>query len=412
MNRKTVFPRGNSATPYVSPGRLSFVMLLFYLAAGAHIPIISLYLTKTLGFSGAQTGAILSMSALSALAAPLVGSFIADRLVSSERLLAYSQIISGCLMFVLTLQERFLPVLIIYLLYKMVFQPGVAVTNAIVFHHSPDSTRQFGGIRKWGTIGWILAGWFFSLFWLRIAGGAISDALYFTSLASIALGVYSFSLPLGRKDAPRRKRLFPRAALKLFATPAIAGTALAGFFIQLVDRYYYFGTGPFLQDTGFAEALIMPIMTIGQITEVIFLSLLGGILTKYGFRKTLMFGALMEAGRFFCFALVGWKYFAVVGILFHGPAFALFFSAAFIFIDSFTNEESRAGVQQIFSLVSIGLGNVAGSLLAGFMYDHFTGFEVAGEVAYTPFWLVPMGISVAVVVGFCLVRFREVKRDN
>lgn len=387
------------------------MMLLFYLAAGSQMPIISLYLTKSLGFSGAQAGLVLSMSALSALVAPLVGAFVADRLVSSERLLAYAQFLSGILLFILTTQEDFLPVLTLYLFYQMVFQPGVAVTNAVVFHHSPDGKRQFGGIRKWGTIGWILAGWFFSLFWLRIAGGDISDALYFSSFTSIALGLYSLSLPAGPKDAPRRSRLFPAEALRVFRTPAIIGVVIAGFFVQMVDKYYYFGTGPFLRDIGFADELIMPIMTFGQITEVLFLALLGGILARVGFRKALMLGALMEVGRFTFFSLVGWKYFAVLGILFHGPAFALFFTTAFIFIDTYTDKESRAGVQQIFNVISVGAGNFAGSILAGFAYD-VSGAGTVGEAAgtaagaaagYTSFWLMPLVVSAVVTLGIAAV---------
>ncbi len=390
-------------------------MMLFYLAAGANVPIISLYLTKTLHFNGAQTGAILSMSSLSAVAAPLFGAFVADRLVSSERLLAYAQFLSGILLFILTLQEAFIPVFVLYLSYQMLFQPGVAITNAIVFHHSPDATRQFGVVRKWGTVGWIISGWFFSLFWIRFAGGDIADALTFSALISIGLGFYAFTLPSGPKNAPRRSRLFPKEALKLFKTPAVVGVAVAGFFIQLVDKYYYFGMAPFLKDIGFADSLIMPIMTIGQITEVFFLALLGGIIARIGYRKALMLGALMEFGRFFFFSLVGWKYFAVVGVLFHGPAFALFFSTAFIFINSFTDTESRAGVQQLYTVLSIGLGNFAGSITAGFVYDAASG-STAGEggvqaaaatdgaaaVAYSQFWLVPLIISGLVAGGIAL----------
>ncbi len=381
------------------------MMMLFYLAAGSNVPIISLYLTKSLDFSGAQTGAVLSMSALSAVVAPLIGTFIADRLVSSERLLAYAQFLSGILLFLLTFQERFLPVLLLYLFYQMVFQPGVAVTNAIVFHHSPNAPTQFGGIRKWGTMGWIFAGWFFSLLWLRFAGGDISDALYFSAGTSVLLGFYSLTLPSGSKDAPRRTRLFPEAALRVFRSPAILAVAGAGFFIQLVDKYYYFGTAPFLRDIGFADSLIMPIMSLGQMTEVVVLALLGGILARIGYRRALILGALMEVARFACFSLVGWKYLAVVGIAFHGPAFALFFSTAFIFIDSFTDRESRAGVQQLFNVVSIGLGNFAGSIVAGFVYD------IAGRsgstaplVNYSLFWAVPLAISLGVALVLALAK--------
>jgi predicted MFS family arabinose efflux permease len=270
-----------------------------------------------------------------------------------------------------------------------------------------------------------VAGWLFSIVWLRFFDGRIEHALVFSALTSVGLGLYSLTLPAGPKDAPRRRRLFPDAALRVFRSPAIVGTAIAGFFMQLVDKYYYFGTAPFLRDIGFPDSHIMPIMTIGQITEVVFLALLGGIIARIGFRRALMLGALMEVLRFFCFTLVGWKYLAVAGILFHGPAFALFFTTAFIFIDTFTDTESRAGVQQLFSVLSIGIGNFAGSILAGFVYDLSTAASTAGgagaaggaggsgaggaaeaaagTVVYTNFWMVPLVISALVAAGIGIV---------
>jgi predicted MFS family arabinose efflux permease len=374
--------------------RLSLIMFLFYFAAGTHIPIISLYLNKVLGFSGAQTGLVLSMSALSAIAAPLLGSFVADRLLTTERLLGIAQLISGALMFLLTFQERFLPVFLLFLFYKMSFGPGVALTNAVVFHHAPDARSQFGGIRKWGTIGWVAAGWLFSLVWMQLLGGPIDDALRVSAGVSILLGLYTFTLPGAATKQPRRGELVPRAALRLFADKRVALVAVTGFLMQVVTKYFYFGTAPFLKDIGFPEASIMPAMTIGQLTEIAALALLGGLILRLGYRRALLLGTLMELCRYAL--LMGSTFYrplAVAGIAFHGPSFAFFFTVAFIYLNSFTDVESRAGLQQLYSVVTVGLGNFAGSLLAGFFYDATA--DAAGQVDYLLFWLVPLTVAVA-----------------
>jgi predicted MFS family arabinose efflux permease len=374
--------------------RLSLVMFLFYFAAGAHIPIISLYLNKVLGFSGAQTGLVLSMSALSAVAAPLLGSFVADRLLSTERLLGTLQIISGVLMFLLTFQQAFLPVFLLFLFYKMSFGPGVALTNSVVFHHAPDARRQFGGIRKWGTIGWVAAGWLFSLVWMELLGGPIDDALQVAAAVSILLGLYSFTIPGEGGREPRRSELIPRAALRLFGDRRVILVAVTGFLMQVVTKYFYFGTAPFLKDMGFPESAIMPSMTVGQFTEVAALAVLGGVIARLGYRRALLLGTVMEICRYSLLLLSTWfPPLAVAGVAFHGPSFAFFFTTAFIYLDSFTDAESRAGLQQLFSVVTIGLGNFAGSLIAGFIYDAAAG--AAGQVNYMVFWLVPLTIAVA-----------------
>jgi predicted MFS family arabinose efflux permease len=374
--------------------RLSLIMFLFYFAAGAHIPIISLYLNKVLGFSGAQTGLVLSMSALSAVVAPLLGSFVADRLLSTERLLGTLQIVSGVLMFLLTFQRAFLPVFLLFLFYKMSFGPGVALTNSVVFHHSPDARSQFGGIRKWGTIGWVAAGWLFSLVWMELIGGPIDDALQVSAGVSILLGLYSFTIPGAGEREPRRSELIPRAALRLFRDRRVILVSVTGFLMQVVTKYFYFGTAPFLKDMGYAESAIMPSMTVGQLTEVAALALLGGLIARLGYRRALLLGTVMEITRYSLLLLSTWfPPLAVAGIAFHGPSFAFFFTTAFIYLNSFTDIESRAGLQQLFSVVTVGLGNFTGSILAGFFYD--AAANAAGQVDYFRFWLFPLGIGLA-----------------
>lgn len=387
--------------------RLSAMMFLFYVAAGAHIPLLSLYLSKVLGFTGVQTGTILSMSALSAVAAPLVGSFIADRVLAAERVLAVSQIGGAAVMWLLTLQDQYLPFLILYIVFQMLFGPGVALTNAIVFHHAPDARRQFGNVRMWGTAGWIAVAWFFSFLWLNRPGGSIGDALRFTALVSALLGIYSFTLAPKPQAGPRRRELIPRAALRILLQPRVLVVAAVGMVVQAVDKYYYFGTAPFLDAIGVSESSIMPAMSLGQATEVLAMLALACLLARFGYRRVLLLGVLMELLRFaflIISALTLSPVAAYIGIAFHGPAFAFYFSAAFIYIDSFTDSESRAGMQQLFNLVTMGIGNFLGSMLAGAVFDLAA---IRGHVRYEYFWGMPAVLVIAVLVVLVLFKLRR-----
>jgi len=387
--------------------RLSTMMFLFYVAAGAHIPLLSLYLNKVLGFTGVQTGTILSMSAFSAVAAPLVGSFIADRVMAAERVLAVSQIGGAVVMWLLTLQDQYLPFLLLYIVFQMLFGPGVALTNAIVFHHAPDARRQFGNVRLWGTAGWIAVAWFFSFLWLNRPGGSIGDALRFTALVSGLLGIYAFSLAPKPQAGPRRRELIPRAALRILLQPRVLVVAFVGLVVQSVDKYYYFGTAPFLDAIGVLESSIMPAMSLGQVTEVLAMLVLAGLLGRFSYRRVLLLGVLMELLRFAFLILSAFtssSVLAYIGIGFHGPAFAFFFSTAFIYIDSFTDSESRAGIQQLFNLIAMGVGNFFGSMLAGGVFDIAA---VDGRVRYEWFWGVPAVLVMAMLVVLASFRLRR-----
>jgi len=349
--------------------RLSAMMFLFYVAAGAIIPIMSLYMHSVLGFTGMQIGMILSLSMLSALASPLLGAFIADRVLPAESVLGITQIAAGVCMFLIAFQDRFVPFFMLFAVYELLFGPGVALTNTVFFHHTPDARRQFGGVRLWGTAGWVAAGWFFSLFWLGTGKGVLGDALFFSGGTSVALGLFALTLAPGGGLPPRRRELVPRAALRLMLKPQLYMVVLAAVVVQFVDKYYYFGAAPYLDSLGFAEVAIMPAMSIGQISEIISMLFLGMFLARLGFRKVMLLGIVMELGRFSCFLFGTSKASALIGLIFHGPAFAFFFAAAFIYVDSFADTESRAGVQQLFNLVTIGIGNFLGSIIAGLVFE-------------------------------------------
>ena len=86
------------------------------------------------------------------------------------------------------------------LAYMILYMPTLALVNAIAFRQMAEPARHFSGVRVWGTIGWIVAGLVISyLFaWDSRAGitqGMLRNTFLMCSLASFALGLYSFTLP-------------------------------------------------------------------------------------------------------------------------------------------------------------------------------------------------------------------------
>ncbi|GAH05559.1 unnamed protein product, partial [marine sediment metagenome] len=75
--------------------RLGIMMFLQYAIWGAWAPVLSDYLLNDLGFSGAQMGIIYSLLPLATIIAPFIGGQIADRYFSSEKIIAFSQLIGG-----------------------------------------------------------------------------------------------------------------------------------------------------------------------------------------------------------------------------------------------------------------------------------------------------------------------------
>ena len=138
--------------------RLGLMMFLQYAIWGAWAPVLSEYLENSLNFSGTQIGAIYALLPLATIVSPFIGGQIADRYFASEKFIAFLQISGGMLLVYISTLSDYRSMMWLMLLYCMLYAPTLALTNSVAFINLKKSEKEFGQIRVWGTIGWIVAG--------------------------------------------------------------------------------------------------------------------------------------------------------------------------------------------------------------------------------------------------------------
>jgi len=391
--------------------RLSLMMFLQYAAPGVFIPILSHYLKNYLLFTPFQVGVILAMPAVAAIIAPFPAVWAADRLIAAERLLGVCHFCAGIVMLWLSQQKHFLPFLSIYFIYGLLFAPTFALTNAVSFHHIEDAKRDFGAIRMWGPISWVVVGWGFSMLWLRneslgAPGSRLPHALIFSGIASMMLGAYAFALPKGKKT--NDKPPSPLSALSIFTQRnmlILCGVTLLN---AAVHQFYYYGMSPYLNQIGLSNQYILPAMSLGQLGEIFMLFSLGFFLRRLGIKTTLVIGVLSQAIRCAVFAFAGLPWVLAV-IPSHGICYAFFFTTAFIYVDLHSTAETRAGAQQLFNLLISGFGTLLGNLIAGKMATLFFD-NVSRQIDFTKFW--SMSILGAVTLSLVLILFFHEEKEE
>ncbi|HZN10071.1 MAG TPA: MFS transporter, partial [Blastocatellia bacterium] len=137
--------------------RLSLMMFLQYAIWGAWSPDLSVYLKK-IEFADTQSGVIYSLLPVGCMLAPFVAGQLADRYFATEKLIGILHLTGGVLMFLMagvTNYHQFWPLM---LAWSIVYGPTLALTNSLCFHHMPEAEKEFGVVRVWGTIGWIVVG--------------------------------------------------------------------------------------------------------------------------------------------------------------------------------------------------------------------------------------------------------------
>lgn len=387
--------------------KLFIMMLLQYFIWGAWLPLVWTYLGG-LGFTGNEIALVGSTFALAAIAGIFFGGQWVDRTFAAERFMACSHLIGGLAMIGLFFARSFGSFFALMLLHSLCYVPTVSVSNSLAFAHLKDAQRQFGAVRMGGTIGWILASWplYFAL--KGMTGPALQAAMGNIFLlaggASIALATVCLTLP---NTAPRPTEGEPLAwkgALRhLVSKPYLLALFVVTFVDATIHNGYFLLTGGFLASIGVAPENIMPVMSIGQVAEIVTMGSLGFFLRRLGWKWTMIIGVMGHACRFFVYAYCGASIPAIVAVqLLHGICYAFFFATLYIFIDAAFAHDMRTSAQGLFNFLILGLGDLAAKWLFIPLQARMTH---SGVVDYRSLFLVPAGLALAAAF-ILLVAFR------
>lgn len=393
--------------------RLSWMMFLEYSVNGTIFPILSLYLKTHLHFESWQAGVVMAMLPAAAIVAPLAASRIADRYISAERLLSVCHLFSAIVMFSMWHLRSFPAMTCAYFLYGFCFTPTFGLTNAVTLHHTPDARRDFGGIRMWGTASWVVVGWAFGYFWVRggiVPGERLTHALPLSAALSLVLAAYALTLsPSSGTGAPRVHAPYSEV-LRIFLRPGMLLLCMLTFLNSICHQFYYFGMSPYLHQVGFADKYIMPAMSLAQASEVVVLGLLGWFLARLGLKRAMVIGVLAQGVRLVMFAVGGSTVLILAGIGLHGFCYAFFFTAAYLYVEQHSTAGTRAGAQQVLTIIIAGAGTLAGSLLSGYVAQFFT--VNAEWIAWPKFWLAPAAITLVIALWLSISFKEEPQNSN
>lgn len=403
----------------VMNARLSVMMFLQFFIWGGWFVTLGTFLATTLAASGGQVGMAFATQSWGAILAPFVIGLIADRFFNAERILAMLHLLGAVLLYQLYRAADFSVFYPYVLAYMMVYMPTLALVNAVAFRQIKDPALEFSRIRVWGTVGWIVAGVVISFVFAwdsqqSIAAGGLRNTFLMSAVASLLLGLYSFSLP---NTAPLKsaagsssvKQMLGVDALGLLKDRSYLVFFLASILICIPLAFYYQNANPFLAEIGVTNPTAK--MAIGQVSEVLFMLLLPLFIHRFGIKIALLVGMAAWALRYVLFAFGNnddQAFMLLIGIALHGVCYDFFFVSGQIYTDAKAPERFRSSAQGLITLATYGLGMLIGFWIAGRITDHFT--SSAGH-DWRSIWLFPAGFSVAVLLCFWAT-FKSRDRDK
>ena len=418
--------------------KLFIMMVLQFFIWGAWLPLIFGYL-PSLGFTPAEQGWILNAFPIAAIVGMFFSNQFADRSFAAERFLAFSHLIGGLAMLGLAFTKTFWPFFGLMLLHCLLYVPTISITNSIAFASMKDAQKEFGIVRMGGTVGWILAAWPFTFIlvdwdkvhaanttgftaWLGavlgsgLTGDALKSATKWTfvvaGIASLVLAAYSLLLP---HTPPKKKSegtgegLAWLEAMKLLKHPFVLVLWVVTLADSFVHNCYFNWTGSFLGaareagGVGIPGNWIMPVMSVGQIAEILTMFILGATLKKLGWRTTMIVGILGHAARFAVYAFLPQHHELIILVqVLHGICYAFFFATVYIFVDAYFPKDARASAQGLFNVMILGVGALlANSICPWLLQEHFTD-AATKMINFKGLFLVPMFVATAASVALAL----------
>jgi MFS family permease len=422
--------------------RLFLMMVLEIAVWGAWLPLIFGYL-PSLGFSDteppaaiarfvpgflkwlfSEQGMILNAFPIAAVIGMFFSNQFADRNFAAERFLSFSHFVGGLAILGCGFTKSFWPFFWLMFIHCILYVPTISITNSIAFANMKDPQKEFGLIRMGGTIGWIAAAWPFTFIlvdWAKVhaanpqgitawfgtvfasglQGQDFQSATRWTYIVSgiISLTLAAFSLTLPHTPAKSKEEgagesLAWLEALRLLKHPFVLVLWLVTFIDSFVHNCYFNWTGTFLGTAQTAGGVgipgnwIMPVMTIGQVAEILTMLVLGVTLKKLGWRWTMILGIMGHALRFAVYAFFPQSAGLIIAVqILHGICYAFFFATVYIFVDAYFPKDVRASAQGLFNVMILGIGALMANSICPRLIQHT--FKHGDLVDFRGLFLVP-----------------------
>jgi len=391
--------------------RLWIMMVLEFAIWGAWLPLIWGYMGKDgLAFSESQIAWVGSAFAIASIVGIFFSSQFADRTFAAERFMAVSHLVGGLAILGMYWAKDFPTFFGLMLVHALLYVPTISVSNSIAFTHMKNAQKEYGIVRMGGTIGWILAAWpLYFVLQGKVGVEAVAASRNIFLLAggtSLLLAAYSLTLP---HTPPKRAAAADGGfawltAVRLLSKPFLLVLFLVTFIDSVIHNGYFLLAGNFLGSAtvGIKPEWIMPVMSIGQVAEILTMAVLGSVLARLGWKTTMILGILGHAARFAVFAFMPQNQPMIIAVqVLHGICYAFFFATLYIFIDAAFPKDVRSSAQSLFNLLVLGLGDLAAKWLFIPLQGRLT---QDGVTDYRELFLWPAGLALG-AAALLLVAF-------
>ncbi len=385
--------------------KLMLMMFLMFVTWGSWYGQMGKYLFTSLKADGDQIGWAYATFSIASIVAPFFVGMIADRYFSAQKVMGVLNILGAAILYLL-IQVKDPDVFVWYILaYTLTFAPNLALSSSIAMGQMKNPEKEFPTIRVLGTIAWIVVT---NVIGFYNVGDkvAIFQIAMFTSLA---WGLFAFTLPNTppkAKSGASASQILGTDAFVLFKDRSFLIFFISSILVCIPLSFYYAHANLSLTESNMTN--VENKMSLGQVSEVLFMLLIPFALTRFGIKKMLIVGLVAWIIRFICFGYgdgISSEWVLYLAIVLHGVCYDFFFVTGQIYTDNKAGEKIKSSAQGLITFATYGVGMGIGSVLSGRVLQIYSTTDAAGNVTHNwqGVWMIPAGIAAVVLVIFVLV---------
>ena len=363
--------------PFAFGARISLLYSAIFFHVGLYLPYFPLWL-KARGLSATQISIILSLPLIvRVLTSGQITSYAdraGDRANVMIALYVATALATLAYLFVDVAGGGFWPIFAVTALYAVFFNPLVPVLDSLTLSGVRRFGVDYGRIRLWGSLVFILA----NLGGGLVLAGSDVEAVLFVLVASVIAGAaLSPLLPrIGRpRNATTQTGLADATTWKLLADRRFLLVMLAGGILQASHALVYGFGSIYWQSLGFSPAQIGGFWAVSITCEILLFIFSSRVVTRIGPFTMLVIGGVAAIVRWSLLPVdLGGGGFIVLQVL-HALTFAAVFIGTQYLVVRTIPEEMVASAQSVMvmtvGLVMAGTTALSGPLYAAFGPDSF-----------------------------------------
>ena len=343
---------------------LGMTYFFYFGQLGIFVPYVGLFLDDK-GFTSAQIGTLLAITALFRMVGPNLWANKADRTGSAAQVLRFGSFAAFIVFSAIFVVQGYWLITLTLCLMMLFWTAVLPQLEVITLSATLNSKGGYGKLRLWGSIGFIVC---------SLIAGSLID-VYGPSVVAIItcvslLLIYLSSLLIANAVHSSTKKQESTGDWKQALSAVFIIFMLANTLLQVSFGSYYNFFALYMSDLKYSGLQTGAFIATGVLAEIFIFIYAAKLVKHFNVMHLLALSIVLTGFRWLCLA-----YFAHISVIIilsqvlHAFSFALAHVASVYFLMHHFSVDFQSRAQAIYLSLSFGLGTAIGSYVAGYTWN-------------------------------------------